>query len=129
MLEETEGEGFRKQHIQFESEPGIEIDARLYVPHSSGRKPAVLLLAGKLSDQLAEKIAETGRVVLELEPRHSSVGRSPSVRGRLAGQHAGGPDRGKLAGRRAHDILRGVDLLCARNDVDARLDSRRRPRR
>ena len=28
---------------------------------SSGRKPAVLLLAGKLSDQLAERIAKTGR--------------------------------------------------------------------
>ena len=58
VLEESEGEGFRNQHIQFESEPGIEIDARLYVPSSPGRKPAVLLLAGKLSDLLAEKDRE-----------------------------------------------------------------------
>ena len=36
----------------------------------------------------------------------------------MAGQHPGGPDRRKPAGLRAHDILRGVDLLCARNDVD-----------
>ena len=60
ILEESEGEGFRNQHIQFESEPGIDIDARLYVPSGPGRKPAVLLLAGRLSDQLAERIA-TGR--------------------------------------------------------------------
>jgi hypothetical protein len=57
VLEEAGAGGLQNQHIQFESEPGIEIAARLYVPPSSGRKPAVLLLAGKLSDLLAPKIA------------------------------------------------------------------------
>src|SRR5207302_8935794 len=70
-LEESDSEGVRSEHIQFESEPGIEIDARLYLPSSPGRKPAVLLLAGKLSDMLAERFAKAGRVVLKLEPRRS----------------------------------------------------------
>src|SRR5262249_8584798 len=52
ISDESVGEGFRSQHVQFESEPGIEIDAQLYTPASPGRKPAVLLVNGKLSDFL-----------------------------------------------------------------------------
>ena len=120
VLEEAAGEGFQNQHIQFESEPGIEIDARLYVPASSGRNPAVLLLAGKLSDLLAGKMAATGRVVLVLEPRHSVSydDRRPYVGDWLANTRADQIGV-SLPGRRAHDILRGVDLLCSRKDVDA----------
>ena len=54
-----------------ESEPGIELDASLRIPASPGPKPAVLLLAGALSNQLAERFARKGRVVLVLEPRRS----------------------------------------------------------
>jgi cephalosporin-C deacetylase-like acetyl esterase len=120
VLDEADGGGFRNQHIRFESEPGIEIDARLYVPSSSGKKPAVLLLAGRLSDLLAEKIAKTGRVVLKLEPRRSVAfdDRRPYVGDWLANTRADQIGV-SLPGKRAHDILRGVDLLCARQDVDA----------
>src|SRR6185503_11504749 len=45
ILEEARSEKFRNQHIQFESEPGIEIDARLYVPSQPGRTPAGRLLS------------------------------------------------------------------------------------
>jgi len=120
VLDEADGGGFRNQHIRFESEPGIEIDARLYVPSSSGKKPAVLLLAGRLSDLLAEKIAKTGRVVLKLEPRRSVAfdDRRPYVGDWLANTRADQIGV-SLSAKRAHDILRGVDLLCARQDVDA----------
>ena len=119
VLEESEAEGVRHQHIQFESEPGIEIDARLYAPLSSGRKQAVLLLAGKLADLLAEKIANAGKVVLVLDPRHSLAyeDRRPYVGDWLANTRADQIGV-SLPGMRAHDILRGVDLLCARPDVD-----------
>jgi len=119
VLEEATREGFQYRHIQFESEPGIELDARLYVPRSSGRHPAVLLVAGKLSELLAGKIAETGRVVLVLEPRHSPSydDRRPYVGDWLANTRADQIGV-SLPGRRAHDILRGVDLLCSREDVD-----------
>jgi hypothetical protein len=119
LLEES-GEGLRVQHIQFESEPGIDIDARLYVPSAPGKKPAVLLVAGKLSDQVAEKMAREGRVVLKLEPRHTTApdDRRPYMGDWVTNTRADQIGR-NLPAMRAHDILRGVDLLCARSDVDA----------
>jgi cephalosporin-C deacetylase-like acetyl esterase len=120
VLDQSTGKGFQNLHILFESEPGIDIDARLYIPESQGKKPAVLLLSGKLSDDLAEKIAENGRVVLKFDPRHSDVqdDRRPYVGDWLANTRA--EQIGvSLPAVRAHDILRGVDLLCARPDVDS----------
>ena len=119
ILDETDRAGFRLQHMAYESEPGIEIDAQLYVTPVSGRKPAVLLVAGKLSDALAERIAQTGRVVLRLEPRHSA---GPDYPRPFVGDWAANT-RADLIGRnlaamRAHDILRGVDVLASRGDVD-----------
>jgi cephalosporin-C deacetylase-like acetyl esterase len=119
VLEEANGEGFQNQHIVFESEPGLDIDARLYIPSAPGKKKAVLLVAGKLSDQLAERIVKTGRVVLKLEPRHSPVqeDRRPYVGDWLANTRADQIGV-SLPAMRAHDILRGIDLLCQREDVD-----------
>jgi hypothetical protein len=79
----------------------------------------VLLVAGKLSDSLAERIAQSGSVVLNLEPRHS-VGwstRAPYVGDWLVNTRADLIGR-NLPAMRAHDILRGVDLLAHRGDVD-----------
>jgi len=119
VLEEGEGAGFRNQHIRFESEPDIEIDAKLYVPTLSGRKQAVVLLSGKLSDLLAERIVKAGKLVLVLEPRHSMSfdDRRPYVGDWLANTRADQIGV-SLPGRRAHDILRGVDLLRSRQDLD-----------
>ena len=37
---------YRRQHIRFSTEPGVEIEGNLYVPSpSAGRRPAVLLVA------------------------------------------------------------------------------------
>jgi hypothetical protein len=62
-----------------------------------------------------------GRVVLVLEPRHSLSydDRRPYVGDWLANTRADQIGV-NLPGRRARDILRGVDLLCARKEVDAR---------
>ncbi|HUQ93291.1 MAG TPA: amidohydrolase family protein [Bryobacteraceae bacterium] len=48
ILDDAAGDGFRNQHIRFESEPGIDLDARLYIPPGSGRKQAVLISGGKV---------------------------------------------------------------------------------
>jgi cephalosporin-C deacetylase-like acetyl esterase len=119
VLQEAARERFLDRRIQFESEPGIAIDARLYLPRSSGRHPALLMLAGKLSDSLAGDLAGAGSVVLVLEPRHSvpSDDHRPFVGDWLANTRADQIGV-SLPGRRAHDILRGVDLLCSREDVD-----------
>jgi hypothetical protein len=112
--------------VKFESEPGVEIGGKLYIPHSGARKAAVLLVADRMSSYwipstpaLAERIAKTGRVVLELEPRDSSSqdDRRPYVGNWLANARANQIGR-NLPAMRAHDILRGVDLLAARNDID-----------
>jgi cephalosporin-C deacetylase-like acetyl esterase len=114
-VKELDGVG----HIRLESEPGIEIDARLHVPPGPGRKPAVLLLASKVSDLLADRAVKAGRIVLVLDPRRSAPfeDRRPFVGDWLANTRA--EQIGvSLPARRAYDILRGVDLLCARKDVD-----------
>lgn len=126
VTDERNGPEGHRQHINFECEPGLEIGGRLYIPHSSGRKPAVLLVADKTSSYwipsaswLAETIARTGRVVLELEPRDSpGEGERPFVGNWLTNTRANQIGR-NLPAMRAHDILRGIDVLAARNDVDS----------
>ncbi len=125
IWDDSNGPDGPRQHVKFESEPGVEIGGKLYIPHASGRKPAVLLVADKMSSYwipstaaVAERIAKTGRVVLELEPRDSpGEGDRPYVGNWLTNARANRIGR-NLPTMRAHDILRGLDLLAARDDVD-----------
>jgi cephalosporin-C deacetylase-like acetyl esterase len=125
VSDESNGPEGRRERVNFESEPGVEIGGKLYIPHSSGRQPAVLLVADKTSsywilstDSLAETIAKTGRVVLELELRDSpGEGERPFIGNWITNARANQIGR-NLPAMRAHDILRGIDLLAARNDVD-----------
>jgi len=125
LFDESSGAEWRLQHVKFESEPGVEIGGTLYIPNSGGRKPAVLLVADKMSsywipstDTVAERIARKGRVVLELEPRNSpGEGERPYVGNWLTNARAN-EIGGNLPAMRAHDILRGIDLLAARSDVE-----------
>lgn len=116
----------RRERITFESEPGVEISGKLYIPQSGGRKPAVLLVADKMSsywilsiDSLAERMVKAGRVVLELEPRDApGEGARPFVGNWITNARANQIGL-NLPAMRAHDILRGVDVLAARDDVDS----------
>ena len=143
VLEEKTSFAGRVQSIQYESEPGIEIKGKLYVPNFPvGKKPAVLLVTDGTSNrwimstsQFAEMLAKSGHVVLEMEPRDSPFPRAPyssatsaaAAAARAQQSFAGNwlaDTRADLIGRnlpamRAHDIVRGVDLLAARSDVDA----------
>jgi hypothetical protein len=122
---ESNGPEGKQEQIRFESEPGIEIGGTLYIPRLEGRKPGVLVVADKTSnywipstDALAKRIATTGRVVLELEVRDSpGEGDRPFVGNWLTNSRANQIGR-NLPAMRAHDILRGVDVLSARADVD-----------
>jgi len=125
VLDEATIRRGRRQHILFTSEPGLEIAATLYIPDSAGRRPAVLLVADEppyfsapSMDSLAQKMFEAGRVVLEMETRASvpeDPGR-PFLGDWMADFRANQIGR-NLPAMRAHDILRGVDLLAARDDV------------
>jgi hypothetical protein len=124
ILNETSGAEARQQHIRFESDPGIWLDATLYIPSSLGRKPAVLMVKGENPsgimpvEKIAEAMAAQGQVVLLMEPRTSSLkAERPYTGDWLINMQANliGLDMPAL---RAHDILRGVDLLSKRPDVD-----------
>jgi dienelactone hydrolase len=126
VVNETSGPEGRRQRIVFTSEPGIDLEATLYLPDSAGRKPAVLLLADQppyfmapAMDWFAEKMFKAGRVVLEMETRGSvpEGDERPFVGDWLANCRANQIGR-NLPAMRAHDIVRGVDLLAARSDVD-----------
>ncbi|MFN7996288.1 MAG: acetylxylan esterase [Bryobacteraceae bacterium] len=117
--------GIRRQKLRFESEPGVEIGGTLYLPASAGRKPAVLFVADKMSSywipttsDLAERMVTAGRVVFELETRDApGEGERPYVGNWLTNARADQIGL-NLPAMRARDILRGVDVLAARPDVD-----------
>ncbi|MEP7365522.1 MAG: acetylxylan esterase [Acidobacteriota bacterium] len=130
--EESRGQGFRVQQVSFEVEPGVPIAAKLYLPNGGGRKKAVVVVEDKRlpvplhvtrsqsTAAISEAFVRAGSIVLELEPRDSPAandGRpflgnwTTNERVDLIGRN--------LAAMRAHDILRGVDLLASRPDVDA----------
>jgi len=108
----------RQGAVSLESEPGVWITGTLYLPSASGRKPALLLVKDRTSAPLAEAAAAKGAVVLELEPRDSpSPDNRPYLGNWMVNARADSIGR-NLPAMRAHDILRGVDLLSSRDDVD-----------
>lgn len=128
VLDESNTPDFRREHIKFESEPGVEVEGNLYVPSSPpGRKPAVLLVEdigrpyfqAATIESLAGRMAKKGRVVLTLAPRDSpgENTHAPFVGNWITNSRANQIGL-NLPAMRAHDILRGVDLLAARSDVD-----------
>ncbi len=119
ILSEKDSGGYRSQRIKLQSEPGIELDGELLIPSSLGRKQAVLLVAGEDSDRLAETLAKQGRIVLKLAPRNSpGEGHTRPYVGDWMTATRADQIGLCLPAMRAHDILRGVDLLSHRDDVD-----------
>jgi hypothetical protein len=116
VLRDDPGEAFRTQELALEVEPGLEISGTLYAPLASGRKPAVLLV--DLDAAMAERLATRGLVVLNLYPRglplpssgEDQAAAKQNIRAWVIGKN--------MAGLRAFDIQRAVDLLVARPDVD-----------
>jgi cephalosporin-C deacetylase-like acetyl esterase len=128
-MEDTD---FRVEEIRFESEPGVPVSARLYLPKTDGRKPAVVMLEEKRlpvplyvqltqsTRAIAEALVRSGRIVMEVDPRDSSGANE----GRAFVGNWVTNERAELVGRnlpamRAHDLLVAVDMLAARPDVDA----------
>ena len=131
VRQESGGPDYRVQQLRFESEPGVEISANLYLSSKPGRKPAVLMVEDKRlpvplhvtrspsTTALAEAMARAGSVVLELDPRDSpgATDGRPFLGDWLTNERVDLVGR-NLAAMRAHDILRGVDVLAARPEVD-----------
>ncbi len=124
--------GIIVEKLTYESEPGIAIPSLLFIPGSSPNtnpKPGIILLDARgksASAEVAESLARAGNVVLLPDLRGFGETRpSSAVReSRLA--DFGDYDSSMTAllvgktmpGMRALDIVRGVDLLASRPEVD-----------
>src|SRR5260370_22694882 len=128
----TEDTDLRIEEIRFESEPGVTVSARLYLPKGGGRKPAVGMFEEKRlpvplyvqrsqsTKAIAGALARSGQIVMEVDARDSPAacdGR-PFLGNSLTHERAQLVGR-NLAAMRAHDLLVAVDVLAARPDVDA----------
>ena len=123
--------GYRIEKLTYESAPGIIVPSLLYIPEGgAARKPALLMVdgAGKAGSAAAqEHFAKAGVIVLSIDARGLGETRPDIGRGDFA-RYFGDYDDGMsavmmgktLAGMRAEDIVRGLDLLSARPDVDAK---------
>lgn len=122
---------YRLEELKLESEPGIEVAAKLYVPVGGGNKPGVVVVEEKRlpvplfvqrsqsTAALVEGMVNAGAVVLELEPRDSPgawEGR-PFLGNWITNQRADLIGK-NLAVMRVHDIVGGVDFLASRAEVD-----------
>ena len=121
VTEETRTAEWITRKILLETEPGVELNARLLVPRGTGRKPGLVVVETEAApSSLATDAVRRGAVVLALAPRGlpRSDDRRPfggdfaaNTRAFLVGRN--------LPGMRAYDIRRGVDFLESRSDVDA----------
>ena len=126
--------GYRIEKLTYESEPGIVIPALLFMPESgSARKPAVIYVHGRGKSAAAaaggemEQFVKAGLIVLAIDLRGLGETRSRNTEGNddfpvyfgdfesaMTALHIGRP----LVGMQMTDVLRGVDLLAARSDVE-----------
>ena len=129
-----ERKGYGIDKLAFVSEPGILIPALLFRPAGGApRKPAVIYVHGdgKSTDAAAggdiEWLAKAGNIVLAVDLRGTGeTSRLDDRNGSDWPRYFGDYDSAmtsfligeSLVGMRAADILRGVDLLASRDDVD-----------
>ena len=124
--------GYRIEKLIYESEPGIFVPSLLYVPDAgASKKAAVLMVTGDgkaASASEAEQFAASGTVVLSIDMRGTGETRvDTDVNSREFDRYFGDFNDtmtallvGKtMAGMRALDISRGVDVLTSRTEVDA----------
>ncbi len=122
-------QGYRIEKLAYESEPGIIVPALLSIPEGGpARKPAVIVVdgAGKAASA-GERFARAGLVVLSIDARglgetRPALDPARNEFARYFGDYNSAMTAlliGKtLPGMRAEDIVRGLDLLAARPEVD-----------
>lgn len=128
----TKDSDLRIEEIRFESEPGVPISARLYLPEGAGRRPATVMFEDKRlpvplyvqrsqpTVAIARALARSGQIVMEVDPRDSPSayeGR-PFLGNWVTNERADLVGR-NLAAMRAHDLLVAVNVLAERQDVEA----------
>ena len=120
--------GYRIEKLIYQSEPGIRIPALLYVPEGGpAKKPAIVAVDGAGKSAAAADYAayaRKGMVVLSIDARglgevnEAPQSRNPSPFGDYQSAQTALLLARSLTGMRAADIVRGVDLLAGRPEVD-----------
>lgn len=123
-------DGYRIEKLVYTTEPGILIPALLYLPEGTGPHPGVLFIDGAGKSAHAgdvESLVRAGHVVLSIDARGLGETRITAFEnGSDWFRHFGDWTSGMtaimtgstLTGQRAADIVRGLDLLAARPEVD-----------
>lgn len=123
VISQEQKPGYQVQMLRFTSAAGIDLPASLAIPDGAGKKPAILMLSSEPpSDDDVGRLARAGNIVLapQLSPGYtdSEGSKSPllgpyymaTLRAFLVGE--------TLVGMRVEDVLRAVNWLGARADVD-----------
>jgi hypothetical protein len=122
-------EGYRIEKIRYESRPGVLVTAHLYRPEGEGKWPVVLRPHGHWEFKKSARVVQAGGISLALAGFAcfvvDSPGRSwddnPQNERRDMGPHddpflsMGSP----VYGVYVWDLIRGLDYLETRNDIDA----------
>ena len=132
----TPRRGYRVEKLEFLSEPGIYVPAWVFVPDAVTSREPLLYCSdqGVASEGLefgpVEALARKGRIVAAIDVRGIGETRPPhlDISGRNAFRHVDSVEtaltymawemRESLLGMRVQDVVRGVDYLHSRSDVD-----------
>ncbi|MBM3241504.1 hypothetical protein FJZ31_34920 [Candidatus Poribacteria bacterium] len=132
MTRQIEGDGYRIENLVYESRAGIYVTANLYLPSPPREKmPAIILVhshhnpktQGELQD-MGMTWARQGCIVLVMDQLSYGERRqhSPGPRQDYRFRYINGIQLyligDSLMGWMVWDVMRGVDLLLKRNDVD-----------
>jgi cephalosporin-C deacetylase-like acetyl esterase len=119
--------GYKIDVVSYESEPGIQIPGLILTPDGAARRPAALVADARPKQTLAapggdlEDLVKAGYLVFAIQPRGIAETPQPG-RNSILGDYTASARAyvvGKtLVGMRAEDIVRAVDYLCSRPDVD-----------
>ena len=120
-----------RNEIEITTDPGMRLQGTLYAPKSAGKYPAELMLREDVSlspttrrdnDRERLRMAEGHRVALEFAPRPSPPG-AEEIKSPILGPFYMSELRAELVdktllGMRVDDVIRAMDYLASRPDVD-----------
>jgi hypothetical protein len=120
-------DGYNIDVISYQTERGVYIPGLILTPELAGPKPAILVVDSRPKQITAatggdlEDLVKSGYIVLSIQPRGISETpqtRRPSLIGDQSLAALATVTGKTLVGMRVEDIMRGVDYLVSRSDVN-----------
>jgi cephalosporin-C deacetylase-like acetyl esterase len=121
---------YRIEKLVIESEPGIVVPALLFLPEGTGKRPGLVYVHGRGKSAAVseiESLVNSGSAVLAIDVRGLGETRGisdsngsdwPRYFGDFESAMTTLLTGGTLVGMRARDIVRAVDVLAGRDEVD-----------